>query len=124
MYVISLDGKITAIDVREKGRQLWIADTGSSLVNSSLSKIEISRNAKLFRLIPSLIGGLYEKSDDDESMKLLPFDAESLLNTSVQFHDELIITGGKDIDTLGLDSNTGKVAEKREGDIRKGIVFC
>jgi hypothetical protein len=75
-------------------------------------------------LIPSLIGGLYEKSDDDESMKLLPFDAESLLNTSVQFHDELIITGGKDIDTLGLDSNTGKVAEKREGDIRKGIVFC
>jgi hypothetical protein len=124
LYVISLDGKITAIDVREKGRQLWIADTGSSLVNSSLSKIEISRNAKLFRLIPSLIGGLYEKSDDDESMKLLPFDAESLLNTSVQFHDELIITGGKDIDTLGLDSNTGKVAEKREGDIRKGIVFC
>ncbi len=56
-----------------------------------------------------MIGGLYEKSDEDEYMQSLPFDAESLLNTSSQFHDELIMTGGKDIDTLGLDLNTGKV---------------
>jgi len=61
-----------------------------------------------------LIGGLYEKSDEDEYMQSLPFDAESLLNTSSQFHDELIMTGGKDIDTLGLDLNTGEVkANKR-----------
>jgi hypothetical protein len=47
-------------------------------------------------------------------MQSLPFDAESLLNTSSQFHDELIMTGGKDIDTLGLDLNTGEVnANKR-----------
>jgi hypothetical protein len=42
-------------------------------------------------------------------MQTLPFDAESLLHTSSHFHDELIMTGGKDIDTLGLDLNTGKV---------------
>ena len=104
-----MDGKITAIDVREKGRQLWIADTGSPLVNSTLHHIQISRNSKSFRLIPSLTGGLFEKSERDEYMRPLPFDAESLLNTSSRFYDELIITGGKDIDTLGLDSNTGKV---------------
>jgi hypothetical protein len=54
-------------------------------------------------------------------MQTLPFDAESLLNTSSHFHDELIMTGGKDIDTLGLDLNTGKV--KKMIDIRQRIIF-
>ncbi|UJR09018.1 hypothetical protein I4U23_013267 [Adineta vaga] len=109
LYVISLDGKITAIDVRQKGRQLWTSHTGSSLIDSSLSKFEIIRNSKSIRLIPSLVGGIYEKHDHTEHIEPLPFDAESLLNTTFHFHDELIMTGGKDIDTLGLDLTTGKI---------------
>jgi hypothetical protein len=54
-------------------------------------------------------------------MQTLPFDAESLLNTSSNFHDELIMTGGKEIDTLGLDLNTGKV--KKMIDIGRRIFF-
>lgn len=56
-----------------------------------------------------MIGGLYEKYDDTEQIEPLPFDAETLLNTSFQFHDEFVMTGGKDIDTLGLDLHTGQV---------------
>ncbi|CAF3518975.1 unnamed protein product [Rotaria sp. Silwood1] len=108
LYVISLDGKITAIDVQQKGRQLWIANIGSPLIDSTISKIEISHNSKSIRLVPSLLGGLYGIHDEHEHMEPLPFDAESLLNTSFQIHDEFIMTGGKNIDTIGLDLHTGK----------------
>jgi hypothetical protein len=109
LYVISLDGKITAIDARTNGHQLWTADTGAPLVDSSLSKIEISRDSRSVRLIPSLIGGLYEKYDEDGHVEPLPFDADALLDASFKLHDELVITGGKHIDTLGLDLHTGQV---------------
>ena len=109
LYVISLDGKITAIDAQDNGHQLWTADTGAALVDSSLSKIEISRDSRSVRLIPSLIGGLYEKYDEDGHVEPLPFDADALLDASFKLHDELVITGGKHIDTLGLDLRTGQV---------------
>jgi hypothetical protein len=109
LYVISLDGKITAIDAQNNGHQLWTADTGAPLVDSSLSKIEISRDSRSVRLIPSLIGGLYEKYDEDGHVEPLPFDADALLDASFKLHDELVITGGKHIDTLGLDLHTGQV---------------
>ncbi|CAF2109491.1 unnamed protein product [Rotaria magnacalcarata] len=108
IYVISLDGKITAIDVRRKGHQVWIADMGSPLVDSTISKIEILRDSKSTRLVPSLVGGLYRLYDDNENMEPLPFDVESLLNTSFQIQDELVMTGGKSVDTIGLDLQTGK----------------
>ncbi|CAF3917079.1 unnamed protein product, partial [Rotaria sp. Silwood2] len=109
LYVISLDGKITAIDAHANGRQLWTADTGAPLIDSSLSKIEISRESRSVRLIPSLIGGLYEKYDEDGHVEPLPFDAGDLLDASFKLHEELVITGGKHIDTLGLDLHTGQV---------------
>jgi hypothetical protein len=112
LYVISLDGKITAIDAHANGHQLWTADTGAALVDSSLSKIEISRDSRSVRLIPSLIGGLYEKYDEDGHVEPLPFDADALLDASFKLHDELVITGGKHIDTLGLDLHTGQVRKK------------
>ncbi|CAM4747978.1 unnamed protein product [Rotaria magnacalcarata] len=109
LYVISLDGKITALDAHANGRQLWTADTGAALIDSSLSKIEISRDARSVRLIPSLIGGLFEKYDEDGHIEPLPFDADDLLTASYSLHEELAITGGKHIDTLGLDLHTGQV---------------
>ncbi|CAF0773253.1 unnamed protein product [Rotaria sp. Silwood1] len=109
LYVISLDGKITAIDAHANGRQLWTADTGAPLIDSSLSKIEISRDSRSVRLIPSLIGGLFEKYDEDGHVEPLPFDAGDLLDASFKLHEELVITGGKHIDTLGLDLHTGQV---------------
>jgi hypothetical protein len=120
LYVISLDGKITAIDAHENGRQLWTADTGAPLVDSSLSKIEISRDSRSVRLIPSLIGGLYEKYDEDGHIEPLPFDADALLDASFKLHDELVITGGKHIDTLGLDLHTGQVRNLK---IKSNISF-
>lgn len=107
--MVSLDGKITAIDARGNGRQLWTADTGAPLIDSSLSKIEISRDSRSVRLIPSLIGGLFEKYDEDGRIEPLPFDADDLLTASYNLHEELAITGGKHIDTLGLDLHTGQV---------------
>jgi hypothetical protein len=104
-----LDGKVTAIDANDNGRQLWTTYTGTALVESSLSKIEISRDARSVRLIPSLIGGLYEKYDEDGHVEPLPFDADALLDASFKLHDELVITGGKHTDTLGLDLRTGQV---------------
>ncbi|CAF4773439.1 unnamed protein product, partial [Rotaria socialis] len=77
---------------RQKGRQVWIVDTGSPLVDSTISKIEILRDSKSTRLVPSLVGGLYRLYDDNENMEPLPFDAESLLNTSFQIQDELVMT--------------------------------
>ena len=112
LYIVSLDGKITAIDAHGQGRQLWRADTGAALVDSSLSRIEISRDSRSVRLIPSLIGGLFEKYDEDGHVEPLPFDADALLDASFKLHDELVITGGKHIDTLGLDLHTGKVRRR------------
>ena len=109
LYVVTLDGKITAIDADANGRHLWTADTGSALIDSSLSKIEISRDSRSVRLIPSLIGGLFEKYDEDGHVEPLPFDADALLDASFKLHDELVITGGKHIDTIGLDLHTGQV---------------
>ncbi|CAF0993205.1 unnamed protein product [Adineta ricciae] len=109
LYVISLDGKITAIDARANGRQMWTADTGAPLIDSSLSKIEISRDSRSVRLIPSLIGGLFEKYEEDGHVEPLPFDADSLLDATFKLHDELVINGGKHIDTLGLDLHTGQI---------------
>jgi len=109
LYVISLDGKITALNAQKNGRQIWTADTGTPLVDSSLSKIEISKDSRSVRLIPSLIGGLYEKYDEDGHIEPLPFDADALLDASFKLHEELVITGGKHIDTLGLDLQTGQV---------------
>lgn len=109
LYVISLDGKITALNADDHGQQIWIADTGTPLVDSSLSKIEIARESGSVHLIPSLIGGLYEKYDNDGHIEASPFDADSLLDASFKLHEDLVITGGKHVDTLGLDSQTGQV---------------
>jgi hypothetical protein len=109
-----LDGKITAIDAHGYGRQLWTADTGAPLVDSSLSKIEITRESRSVRLIPSLIGGLYEKYDEDGHIEPLPFDADALLDASFKLHEELVINGGKHIDTLGLDLHTGQVCNRNK----------
>ena len=109
-----MDGKITAIDARANGRQMWTADTGAPLIDSSLSKIEISRDSRSVRLIPSLIGGLFEKYEEDGHVEPLPFDADSLLDATFKLHDELVINGGKHIDTLGLDLHTGQVCNTNE----------
>lgn len=114
LYVATVDGKITAIDTRANGRQLWTADTGSPLIDSSVSKIEISGDQRSVRLIPSLIGGLYAKYDDDGHVEPLSFDAEALLDSSFKLHDDLVVTGGKHVDMLGLDMHTGQVSKKDE----------
>ncbi|CAF0800863.1 unnamed protein product [Adineta steineri] len=109
LYVISLDGKITALNAHENGRQIWSADIGAPLVESSLSKIEIPRDSRSVRLIPSLLGGLFEKYEEDGHIEPLPLDADALLDASYKLHDELVINGGKHIDTLGLDLQTGQI---------------
>lgn len=125
LYVISLDGKITAIDARANGHQLWTTDTGAPLVDSSLSKIDISRDSRSVHLIPSLIGGLYEKYDEDGHIEPLPFDADSLLDSSFKLQDEVVMTGGKHIDTLGVDLHTGKVGNRRiEGGFFNIFFLC
>ncbi|CAF0736643.1 unnamed protein product, partial [Didymodactylos carnosus] len=108
LYVSSLDGKLTAIDANNYGRVLWTIDTGSALVDSSLSKLEILRDAISVRLIPSLSGGLYERYPDGH-VEPLPFSADSLLSASFRLDDDSVIVGGKHIETLGLNVHTGRI---------------
>ena len=60
MLVSILDGKIRALDPSEGGSVLWEMSTGDGdMLSSTLSQMELTKNAQYVRLIPSLAGGLY-----------------------------------------------------------------
>lgn len=59
------------------------------------------------RLIPSLDGGMFQY--DGETIEELPMTAESLLSSSVRVTENSVMVGGKEIQSYGVDLNTGKV---------------
>lgn len=59
------------------------------------------------RLIPSLDGGLYQY--DGESIEAIPMTAESLLSATNKVSDRMMMIGGKDIKTYGIDPKNGQV---------------
>jgi len=106
LIVSTLDGTISALNGDQNGSVLWKVDTGpGSLLSSSISKVELSSQGKLVRLIPSLEGGLYKF--DGEAIEPIPITADSLLHGNYQSADDLLITGGKEVRTYGIDARTG-----------------
>lgn len=92
LLVSTLDGTLSALDAADDGNILWKVETGpGSLLSSSISKVELKSHGKVVRLIPSLDGGLYKF--DGEIIEPIPISAESLLHSSYQAADDLLITG-------------------------------
>ncbi|XP_064602611.1 eukaryotic translation initiation factor 2-alpha kinase 3-like [Liolophura sinensis] len=107
MLVSTLDGKMSALDLNQKGSMAWSINTGSQpLLSSSISKLGIMRNGERTRLIPSLDGGLYQYNG--ESIEAVPFTAETLLSSSFKLSENTVVVGGKELCTYGLEKQTGQ----------------
>ncbi|XP_029982468.1 eukaryotic translation initiation factor 2-alpha kinase 3 [Sphaeramia orbicularis] len=107
VIISTLDGRISALDPHNQGRKQWDLDVGSGcLVSSSLSKPEVFGNKML---IPSLDGALFQWNRDRESMEAVPFNVESLLESSYRIGDDTVLVGGKSLTTYGLGAYSGKI---------------
>ncbi|BFZ01589.1 hypothetical protein BsWGS_04628 [Bradybaena similaris] len=108
IIVSTIDGKVSALDLQKKGSLAWSvpADT-RPLYSSSLANMEVIRNGKKMRLIPSLDGALYQF--DGEKVEAIPVSAESLLSSTYKLGDDSMIVGSKDLRNFGVNLLTGKV---------------
>lgn len=108
ILVSTLDGKLSALDVKEEVKLLWSVPADSRpLLSSSISKLEIMHDGVPTRYIPSLNGGLYRY--DGDSIEAVPLSAETLLSSTFKLADNTMMIGGKDLVTYGLDPHTGQV---------------
>lgn len=58
-------------------------------------------------MIPSLSGGIYKF--DGDSLEAIPVTAEDLLKSSFKFSDDMVISGGKETRSYGINTRTGRV---------------
>lgn len=107
LYVTTLDGRLTTLDLA-KGSLEWSVPTEpGDLLSSSIHRLELTNNGKYVRMIPSLSGGIYKF--DGDSIEAIPVTAEDLLKSSFKFSDDMVISGGKEVRSYGINSRTGKV---------------
>ncbi|XP_053671957.1 eukaryotic translation initiation factor 2-alpha kinase-like [Anopheles nili] len=108
VFVTTLDGKLSALDMLNGGVERWSIQTGpGSLLSSSIHRLELTNNGKWVRMIPSLSGSLYKF--DGDSIEPIPFSAEDLLKSSFKFSDDLVISGGKETRSYGVSMQTGQL---------------
>lgn len=108
VYVSTLDGKLSALDVTDSGKLKWSIPTGPGpLLSSSIHRLELTNNGQFVRMIPSLSGGLYQF--DGEHIEGIPITADNLLNSSFKFSDDLVISGGKETRSYGVSTKTGQI---------------
>ena len=69
--------------------------------------MELDERGHLVRFIPSLSGRIYKLKD--EMVEPIALDASSLLFSSLKMQENLVLTGGKETRTLGIDLKTGEV---------------
>lgn len=104
----TLDGTVTALDLRNDGRPRWSLPTGPSpLLSSSIHRFELTNDGRMVRMIPSLYGGLYKF--DGESIEQIPVTADHLLSSSFKFSEDLVISGGKETRSYGVSARTGRI---------------
>ncbi|XP_059177392.1 eukaryotic translation initiation factor 2-alpha kinase-like [Physella acuta] len=108
VLVSTIDGRVSALDLHNQGHLAWSvqADT-RPLYSSSLANMEMIRNGKKLRLIPSLDGALYQF--DGEKVEAIPMSADSLLSSTYRLSDDSMIVGSKELQNFGLDLRSGKV---------------
>lgn len=108
VYVSTLDGRLSALDVTDFGKLKWSIPTGPGpLLSSSIHRLELTNNGQFVRMIPSLSGGLYQF--DGEHIEGIPITADNLLNSSFKFSDDLVISGGKETRSYGVSTKTGQI---------------
>ncbi|KAG8033834.1 hypothetical protein G9C98_008315 [Cotesia typhae] len=108
VFISTLDGKLTALDTLNNGEKKWSMDFDNvPLVSSSIHKRELNEDGHWVKLIPSLNGGLYKFNGD--TVEQIPISTDQLLLSSFRYSDNLVFSGGKEIQTYGIVSNTGKL---------------
>lgn len=61
LYVSTLDGKISALDLLNNGELKWAMDTTpGQMISSSIHNLELTNNGRWVRMIPSLSGSIYK----------------------------------------------------------------
>jgi len=108
LIVSTLDGYLTALDLNNNGEMVWsVATVPGPMLSSTLSDMELDERGHLVRLIPSLSGKIYKLKD--EMVEPIALDASTLLFSSLKMQENLVLTGGKETRTLGIDLKTGEV---------------
>ncbi|XP_032595670.1 eukaryotic translation initiation factor 2-alpha kinase isoform X2 [Drosophila grimshawi] len=108
LYITTLDGRLSALDISKSGKMRWSIETGPGpLISSSIHRLELTNNGQFVRMIPSLNGGIYKF--DGDSINPIPITADHLLSSSAKFSDDLVISGGKETRTYGVSVRTGQL---------------
>lgn len=108
LYVTTLDGKLSALDMTSNGSLKWAIETGPGpLLSSSIHNRDLTNNGNWVRMIPSLSGSIYKF--DGKTIDAIPITAEELLKSSYKFSDDTVISGGKETRSYGVSSRTGEV---------------
>ncbi|XP_071506558.1 eukaryotic translation initiation factor 2-alpha kinase 3-like [Diadema antillarum] len=108
MILSTVDGKVLALDVHNEGQLQWSMDPGQGpLLSSSISQFEVTGPEGVYKVIPSLDGGLFRW--DGETIEAVPFTAETLLSTSFKLNEETMVVGGKEMKTFGINARTGSL---------------
>ena len=103
-----MDGKLSTLDLTKEGALQWSVPTEpGELLSSSIHRLELTNNGKYVRMIPSLNGGIYKF--DGDSLEAIPVTAEDLLKSSFKFSDDMVISGGKETRSYGINTRTGRV---------------
>lgn len=106
ILVSTLDGKVSTLN--SSGALLWQLDTGPGpLLTSNIHSLELTNNGEFIRIIPSLSGTLYKF--DGTTVDPIPIKVENLLKSSFRYSDDLVIAGGIEKRTYGVNVKTGKV---------------
>ncbi|XP_026280296.1 eukaryotic translation initiation factor 2-alpha kinase [Frankliniella occidentalis] len=105
VLVSTIEGHLYALD--GDGNVLWNVNTGPGpMLSSSIHNLELGKDGHFLRMIPSLSGGLYQFNGDN--VEVIPFSADDLLQSSFR-KDDIVLTGGKESRTYGIDAKTGTV---------------
>lgn len=92
VYVTTLDGRLTALDITNGGFKFSVITGPGPLLSSSIHQLELTNSGKWIRMIPSINGGgLYQF--DGDSIEPIPITATNLLDSSFKFSDDLVISG-------------------------------
>lgn len=105
VLISTLDGKLSALD--SAGDLKWEFVSGSgALLKSSIHSFDLWNNGENVRIIPSLTGSLYKFNG--KTIDALPIRAEHLLSSSTMFTSDLVIAGGREVRTYGINLRNGR----------------
>lgn len=107
LFVSTIDGSLSAFDVRNNGHLKWTFSTGTPLISSNIHNLDLTESGKLVKMIPSLSGIIYKF--DGEELDTVPITTEDLLNSSYKFSDDLSVSGGKEKVIFGISKSTGNI---------------